>query len=78
METSRWEEKDLQARDTARRVSITVEYSCAQCGHCLSYDEKENFCPKCGQRVYWPDMNKSTLVKAEDGLEIHTLDGDTI
>lgn len=46
METSRWEEKDLQARNIARRVAITVECSCAQCGHYLSYDEKENFCPK--------------------------------
>jgi len=73
MEKSKFENNDLQQRDTAKKVSIRVTYSCAQCGYFLCYEEdiRENFCPCCGQRLDWSNVdNNGKLVKTQHGLEI--------
>ena len=71
MEQTKWEQEDLVKRDTAKRVVIRVFYDCPQCGHslCYSKDIRENFCPRCGQRVSWEGVDDTKFKLTEFGLE---------
>lgn len=57
------EQKDLTLRDKATGVKVAVLYMCPQCEHLLCRDEgiREKFCPECGQRLDWSNVNNEVM-----------------
>jgi hypothetical protein len=71
MKKSTFEQTDLKKRDEEQKVSIDILYKCTQCGQSLCYEEdiRENFCPRCGQRLSWADVDHAFFTLTEHGLE---------
>lgn len=76
MKNSLWEQEDLELRDKEKKVSVRIAYECSQCGHYLCYEEdiRENFCPKCGQRLSWKGVDNGVLIRTDHGLEIREVE----